>query len=556
MPTSGEDVVERDYLILGAGPGGIQLASFLASSGCSHLVLEGSDGVGAFFRTMPRTRKLISFNKVHSIYDDPEIRLRWDWNSLLTDDYAHPFREFSQDLYPDADDLVRYLEAFAERSGMQVETGARITRVRRLAGGGFELHAESGRIYRGKVLVVATGFSTPYVPDIPGIEHCEGYEDAPLDPQAYLDQRLLILGKGNSALEIADVALETAALIHVASPTPVQLAWKTRHPGHLRAQHTRLLDLYQLKTLTGALDCEILDITREPGGTDGPPQFVATVSYVHADGETEELVYDRVVRCTGFAIDRRFYDADCTPDTVLDGRLPSISGMWESTNVPGMFFAGTLMQGLDFKRSSSAFIDGFRYNVRTLHRYLMERFEGRPMPVARVPRSADALTQHILERVCRTSALWTQFGYLCDLFVVGDAGEVTCQEELPLKWVEDQKQQLEHSYTLTFEWGNWEGDVFAIQRHPSAEGASTNVFLHPILRRYCRGELVETHHILEDLFGTYSAATESGIVRRRSGRDIERYHAEEHTEPLRAFLASQLGGVPTTGVREEQVPDS
>ncbi len=535
MPSNADRVVERDFLVLGAGPGGIQLGAFLQESGSSYLVLEGSDKLASFFREMPRTRKLISFNKVHGLYDDPETRLRWDWNSLLTPDYSHEFREFSQALYPHADDMVRYLESFAQYRQVAIQTQTRITSVEREASGGFELTDADGGQYRCKVLVIASGFSRPFIPPIPGIELCEGYENAPVDPDAYVGQRVLILGKGNSAFEMADVALETAALIHVASPTPLQLAWKTRHPGHLRAEHTRLLDLYQLKTLTGALDCNILGIERGDSGG-----LVATVSYVHADGETEELVYDRIIRCTGFALDDSFYGESARPETILDGRLPAITGMWESCNVPDMFFAGTLMQGLDFKRSSSAFIDGFRYNVRTLHRHLMATYEGRPMPAISLAARAGVLADHILERVCRTSALWTQFGYLCDLFLVDPAGSVACHEEMPAYWVEQRFRDQPECFTLTFEWGSWDGDVFAIQRHPSHEDAATNVFLHPVVRRRRFGEVVATHHILEDLFGTYSAATESGIVQRRGGRDMEQYHAEEHSEPLRAFFATQL----------------
>ena len=536
-PDIDTELVERDYLVLGAGPGGLQLGSFLEQAGCSYLLLEATDGVAAFFRTLPRSRELISFNKVHSLYSDPEVRLRWDWNSLLTDDYSLPFREFSQDLYPSADDLVRYLEAFAERRGIQVQLDTRIVLIARSPSGGFDLTDEGGRRYRCKVLVSATGFSRPYVPDIPGIELAEGYAEASLDPAAYTGQRVFVLGKGNSALELADVALGTSSLIHVASPTPLQLAWKTRHPGHLRAQHTRLLDLYQLKTLSGALDCEVRGIRQLDSG-----EYVVTVAYVHADGETEELVYDRVLCCTGFRVDRSLYDDACLPETVLEGRLPATTGMWESTNVPGLFFAGTLMQGLDFKRSSSAFIDGFRYNVRTLFHYLMERYEGRPMPSARLSADAETLGTHVLERACRTSALWTQFGYLCDLYLVDDSdGRVRCLEELPLAYVDDELGEEAHSYTLTFEWGSWDGDVFNIERHPRHEDASTNVFLHPIVRRFARGELLAEHHVLEDLFGTYSAATESGIVRRRSGRDMETYHREEHREPLLAFFRAQLG---------------
>jgi hypothetical protein len=93
-------------------------------------------------------------------------------------------------------------------------------------------------------------------------------------------------------------------------------------------------------------------------------------------------------------------------------------------------------------------------------------------------------------------------------------------------------------------WGSWVGDVFAIDRHPKAATAHTNVFLHPILRRYHGAQQLAEHHILEDLFGVYCHEAESGSVRGRSGCDMRRYHLEEHNLPLRRFFAGQLGEEP------------
>lgn len=49
---------------------------FLEQAGRRYLILEGAEEAGAFFERFPRNRSLISFNKVHSIYKDPEI-LGW-----------------------------------------------------------------------------------------------------------------------------------------------------------------------------------------------------------------------------------------------------------------------------------------------------------------------------------------------------------------------------------------------------------------------------------------------------------------------------------------------
>jgi hypothetical protein len=65
----------------------------------------------------------------------------------------------------------------------------------------------------------------------------------------------------------------------------------------------------------------------------------------------------------------------CLPQTERDGRLSSTGPDWQSVNVDGHYFAGTLARVRDFE-GVLAFIDGFRYNLRTLCALLRERYEG------------------------------------------------------------------------------------------------------------------------------------------------------------------------------------
>lgn len=532
-------VSEFPFVIIGAGPGGLQLAYQLQRSGHAYVVLESEEGAGCFFERYPRSRQLISFNRVHSIYSDPEIELRWDWNSLLTDGYEALFRDYSRRLYPHADEMVRYLRDFARNYQLHVRFKTRVAHVSRDASGAFRIEAEDGTAYACPWLVVATGIGTPYVPPIPGIEHAEGYETVSVEPEDFAGQRVLVIGKGNSAFEVADAMLDSAALVHLASPRSIRFAWDTRHPGHVRGHVTRILDTYQLKLLNGLLDAEILEIVPENG------KFLVSVSYVHADGELETFCYDRVVRCTGFRFDAGIFDESCRPSLDETGRLPGMTSGWESVNVPNLFFAGTLMQARDLRRASSAFIDGFRYNIRTLHALLVSRASGRPLEGRQLSATPDVLTEAVLARVSRSSGLWAQFGFLNDVLVV-EGRRATLFRELPRDYVFDGALgSADHYYTISLEWGSWRGDVFAIDRHPSHETAYTNVFLHPIVRRYRRRDLVAEHHILEDLLGMYRYEGESGFVRSRSRRDMERYHREEHYLPLRVFFEAQLA---TTGV--------
>ncbi|MCG8425254.1 MAG: NAD(P)-binding domain-containing protein [Proteobacteria bacterium] len=536
--TKDAQLIWRDYLVIGAGPAGLQLGYFFEKSDSDYLILEAADEVGSFFRLYPRGRQLISFNKVSSIYEDPEIQLRWDWNSLLSD-YEFPFREFSRRLYPLAGELREYLAAFASHYRINIQFDTRITRIARRSSGEFRLCDGLGRQYGCRTLIVATGIGKPFIPQIEGIEQVtEGYENVATEPDDFLGQRVLIIGKGNSAFEIADNMLGTAALVHLASPTPIRMAWKTRHPGNVRADHARILDTYQLKLLNGALDCQIRRIERDD------EQFLVTVQYSHADDEVEQLVYDRVIRCTGFCFDNSIFDRSCRPELVIEDKLPRMTPRWESSNVEGMYFAGTLMQSRDFKKSSSAFIDGYRYNIRTLHNFLRERNDGIALPCSEVAATGGALTEHVLGRICRTSGLWAQFGHLCDLIVVDEAGQLArYYEELPVDYVHQSEfGDQPHYYMVTFEWGTWHGDPFNIPRHPSHETAYTNAFLHPIIRRYQGQRVVHEHHVLEDLFGMYSARGESGAIRRRSGRTMEEYHQAEHHDPLYRFFDAQLAG--------------
>ena len=59
-----------EYLILGAGAAGLQMAYCLEQAGRNYLVLEAGDGPGTFFKQYPRHRKLISINKVHTGFDE------------------------------------------------------------------------------------------------------------------------------------------------------------------------------------------------------------------------------------------------------------------------------------------------------------------------------------------------------------------------------------------------------------------------------------------------------------------------------------------------------
>ena len=514
----GEVVFE--YLILGAGPAGLQMGHHLSRAGHSYLILEAGDAPGAFFKQFPRHRTLISSNKVYTGFEDPEVNLRFDWNSILDDDGRGEllFKHYSRKYFPGADDFVRYLGDYAQFYGLNVRCNTRILRIEKPHAGQFRLTDTQGNAYVCKRLIVASGVSKPYVPQIEGIGLAENYVDVSVDPEDFINQRVLILGKGNSAFETADNLIPTTALIHVASPNPVKLAWKTHYVGHLRAVNNNFLDTYQLKTQNAVLDCAIERIERRDG------QLVVSVRYSHAHGETEELVYDRVIVCTGFRFDDSIFAPECRPELVINDRFPAQTPEWESVNVPNLYFAGTIMQANDFKKHTSGFIHGFRYNVRALFRMLEKKHhKGEWLASREIEPTPDGLVEATLARINRASAMWQQFGFLHDVIVVDESwNEARYYEEMPLAYIhESEIGRSNHYYTVTLEFGKVEGDPFAIVRNPEPGKAEESVFLHPVIRRWSGRQLVSEKHLLEELFGEWKKP-------------------EAHVAPLRYFFMEQL----------------
>ncbi|GIJ76586.1 Thioredoxin reductase [Micromonospora phaseoli] len=511
------DVTERHrYVIIGGGPAGLQLSYYLHQAGCDYLTLERESAPAGFFRHFPRHRRLISLNKVHAVSDDPEIRLRWDWNSLLQEPADLPFPTYSQEYFPHADDMVRYLDDFHRHHELRLRFDTAVERIE-ATGNGFVVHTATGPI-GARCVVVATGWGRPNVPPIRGIEHAVGYEEMDVDPRHYAGQRVLIIGKGNSAFETASAILGHAAMVHLASPRPLRLAWNTKHPGDVRGHHGAVLDSYQFKTLHAVLDCVIDEIRRDDH------RYEVHLTYTHADGETAVLPYDSVLRCTGFAMDTSLFTAGCRPELVPSGRMPATRPDWQSTNVDGLYFAGTIAQDRDFKRASSAFIDGFRYNLRTLTALLRERYEGVPLPHRDVARDPGILTSLVLDRVNWSSALWTQFEFLCDALVVDDStGTVRHYADLPEDYVRARFHDQAHYYTFGLRWGRDDyRDVFAIERHPQPQRAAESAFIHPVIRRYHGQTLVDELHLLEDLLAEWR-------------------RADRHIEPLCRYFAQELG---------------
>jgi hypothetical protein len=181
-------------------------------------------------------------------------------------------------------------------------------------------------------------------------------------------------------------------------------------------------------------------------------------------------------------------------------------------NVPGLYFAGTLMQGRDYQRHFSAFIHGFRYNVEALVRILLERYHDTPWPVREIA-GADDLADAMADRMNRCSVLFQQPGFIADVVRV-HGEDVSYLEAVPLDRFLDEAPDRRGALelTLTIEYGEHRHpDPFNIERFPD-DGASSS-YIHPVVRAYRHGVQCAELHIPEDLENDWSAARYQQLLR-------------------------------------------
>ncbi|MEV4787843.1 flavin-containing monooxygenase [Streptomyces tuirus] len=187
---------DRPVYVIGGGPGGLSAAYALRARGIRAVVLEKSDRVGASWRRHYDRLHLHTTRRLSALPGLPMPRRFGRWVSR--------------------DDVVRYLEKYAEHHRLEIVTGVEVSRVERTPDGtGWLLHATGGRELTGAAVVVATGYNhTPRLPDWPGragftgeFLHAGEYRSG----KPYAGRDVLVVGVGNTGAEIAVDLVESGA---------------------------------------------------------------------------------------------------------------------------------------------------------------------------------------------------------------------------------------------------------------------------------------------------------------------------------------------------------
>lgn len=236
-------------VVLGSGPGGLQVSYELTRLGVDHAVLSRDSGPAGMFRSLPVFQRLITWSKPFApVERSTRAYERFDRNSLLANE-PHlralvPQGMDGSSYFPSRPEMERGLVEFAERAGLRVRYGCTWEATRQDDRGRFVVVTSDGE-YRCRVLVVAVGMTQPWKPDTPGIEHVPHYVETG-QPRRYADRRIFVIGKRNSAFEVADGLLPWARQLILASPRPVRLSVLEHTTAGARARYLQPYEDYVL----------------------------------------------------------------------------------------------------------------------------------------------------------------------------------------------------------------------------------------------------------------------------------------------------------------------
>lgn len=199
-------VEQHQAVVVGAGSAGLATAAELQRRDFEVLLLERAAALGTSWRARY-----------------PELRLN-SWRVMSRLQGLRLPRHCGR--YPSRDDFVAYLERFAAHHRLRVRAGTTLERVD-CAQGGWRLATSAGPIGT-RYLVIATGWdAVADLPRWPGLDrfqplliHAAAFAGA----ASYRDLEVLVVGLGNSGIDIAGHLVRAGARVTVSMRTPPNLA--------------------------------------------------------------------------------------------------------------------------------------------------------------------------------------------------------------------------------------------------------------------------------------------------------------------------------------------
>jgi cation diffusion facilitator CzcD-associated flavoprotein CzcO len=319
--------------VIGAGSSGIAAAKALHERGVPFTCFEASDRVGGNW-------VFANKNGMSAAYRQLFINTSRD--RMEYSDYPMPK---SYPDFPHHTQIAAYFDAYVEHFGFRdrIRFETKVVRAQRVAGGGWELTLDDGSVERFDALLVANGHHwDPRWPE-PMFPGHEGFTGQQLHAHAYVDNDLfagkdvVVLGMGNSAVDIAVESSYVARTTYLAARRgawiipkymfgrPVdQLPQDPRIPFKVRQRmiHT-LIRLHvgdperfglprpdhKFGEAHPTVSGRILD--RIAHGTIAPKPNIRRLDGDMVEFDDGSRVHaDVIVYCTGYKISFPFFDAD------------------------------------------------------------------------------------------------------------------------------------------------------------------------------------------------------------------------------------------------------
>lgn len=310
-----------DVIVIGAGQAGLACGWHLRQQNLKFLILDAERRPGGNWRNYYDSLKLFSPAAYSSLPGIP----------FPTDPGHYPLR----------DEVVRYLEQYADAFQLPIRQSSRVEQVRK-ENGLFLLQASDGQHFSSKALVICTGgFNQPYIPAVQGLErfrgqrlHSANYRNV----DRFRGQRMVVIGAANSAVQIA---------YELARVSSVVLA--TRESIRFVPQKILGVDFHAWLKWTGLEKTRWLNDQSTPVLDDGTyrralrqgliahkPMFkeVTPTGVIWADGQHTEV--DGLVFATGFRPNASFLEG--LHNSGGEGLPAQHNGQAE--RVPGLYFVG------------------------------------------------------------------------------------------------------------------------------------------------------------------------------------------------------------------------
>jgi cation diffusion facilitator CzcD-associated flavoprotein CzcO len=188
------------HLIIGAGPAGLAHAKALKMAGIAYDQVEADDDVGGnWYHGVYETAHIISSRKVTEFKDYP-----------MPDHYPD---------FPSAQNMYDYIKDYAQHFDLEgeIEFNTKVIYVRPVDDNLWEVTLENGelRLYKGVLVCNGHHWSRRY-PEYPGKFSGEFIHSKDYKRPAQLEgKRVLVIGGGNSACDVASEAARVSACCHM-----------------------------------------------------------------------------------------------------------------------------------------------------------------------------------------------------------------------------------------------------------------------------------------------------------------------------------------------------